>query len=158
VSLCEQPIATDGYLSFEDKYLREPTKGPDKTGSAEPAEAAGVKGAGMRSAQRIIPAPISDELTDQARKLAVRTFQAIGGTGVARIDMLLDDQERLFVNEPNTIPGSFAYYLFEPAGLPFAELLDALIDLALAEHAARHQTTRTFESNLLALRGEGTKV
>jgi D-alanine-D-alanine ligase len=63
----------------------------------------------------------------------------------------------LFVNEPNTIPGSFAYYLWEPAGLSFADLLDALIDIALAEHAEKQQTTRTFDSNLLAMRGKGSK-
>jgi hypothetical protein len=45
-----------------------------------------------------------------------------------------------------------------PAGLPFADLLDALIDLALAEHAEKHRTTRTFESNLLAMRGQGAKT
>jgi hypothetical protein len=47
--------------------------------------------------------------------------------------------------------------MFEPAGLPFADLMDALIDLALAEHAAKRETTRTFESNLLAMRGKGAK-
>jgi D-alanine-D-alanine ligase len=63
----------------------------------------------------------------------------------------------VFVNEPNTIPGSFAFYMFEPVGLPFADLMDALIDIALAEHAEKRQTTRTFETNLLAMRGKGAK-
>ena len=156
VSLCEQPVASDsGFLSYEDKYLRGGTKGggADKTGDAE----AGAKGGGMSSAQRLIPAPIGDELTVAAQDLARRTFAAIGGAGVARVDLLLDDQQRLFVNEPNTIPGSFAFYLFEPAGLPFPDLMDALIELALGEHAERRRTTRTFESNLLAMRGEGAK-
>lgn len=155
-SLCEQPVAGDGgFLSYEDKYLRAGSKhgGPDKTG--EPGR--GAKQGGMSSAQRIIPAPIGEELTAAVQDLARRTFEAIGGAGVTRVDLLLDEQERLFVNEPNTIPGSFAYYLFEPAGLPFPDLMDALIELALAEHAERRRTTRTFESNLLAMRGEGTK-
>jgi D-alanine-D-alanine ligase len=153
ISWCEQPIASDeGYLSFEDKYLRESgAKGEDKTG------AGGAKAVGMQAAQRIIPAPISAELTARVGELAAATFAAVGGTGVTRVDLLLDDGERLFVNEPNTIPGSFAHYLFEPAGLPFVELLDALIDVAFAEHAERRRTTRTFESSLLAMRGEGTK-
>ena len=150
-SVCEQPLSSDGYLSFEDKYLRGGGKPGDKTNDP------GLKGGGMSSAQRIIPAPISDELTARVTELGIRTFQAIGATGVTRVDLLLDDQERLFVNEPNTIPGSFAYYLFEPAGLPFADLMDALIDIAVEEHAQRRQTTRTFESNLLATRGEGAK-
>jgi D-alanine-D-alanine ligase len=153
VSLCEQPVAGDeGFLSYEDKYMRGGTKtGADKTGEPE----AGAKGAGMSSAHRLIPAPIGDELTASVQDLARRTFAAIGGAGVTRVDLLLDDQERLFVNEPNTIPGSFAFYLFEPAGLPFPDLMDALIELAIGEHAERRRTTRTFESNLLAMRGEG---
>ena len=152
VSACEQPLASEGFLSFEEKYLRGGGKGgDDKTG------AGGLKREGMSSAQRIIPAPISDEQTAAVQDLARRTFTAIGGAGVARVDLLLDAHERLFVNEPNTIPGSFAFYLWEPVGLAFADLMDALIDLALAEYAEKHQTTRTFQSNLLAMRGEGSK-
>ena len=157
VSACEQPIASEGFLSFEDKYLRE-AKGTEPGAKGGGATIAGVKGAGMSSAQRIIPAPISDELTAGVQALSERTFEAIGGSGVARVDLLLDAQDRLFVNEPNTIPGSFAYYLWEPVGLPFGDLLDELIDLALAEHAEKQQTTRTFASNLLAMRGEGGKA
>jgi D-alanine-D-alanine ligase len=155
VSLCEQPVAGDeGFLSYEDKYMRGGAKGgADKTGESD----GGTKGAGMSSAQRLIPAPIGDELTASVQDLARRTFAAIGGAGVTRVDLLLDDQERLFVNEPNTIPGSLSFYLFEPAGLPFPDLMDALIELAIGEHAERRRTTRTFESNLLAMRGEGTK-
>ena len=150
VSVCEQPIATEGYLSFEDKYMREGAKGANATDG-------GVKSEGMSSAQRIIPAPISEELTAHVQDLARRTFAAIGGAGVARVDLLLDAQGRLFVNEPNTIPGSFAFYLWEPVGLAFGDLMDALIDIALAEHAEKTATTRTFQSNLLAMRGEGAK-
>ena len=150
VSVCEQPIATEGYLSFEDKYMREGGKGADATDG-------GVKSEGMSSAQRIIPAPISEELTADVQDLARRTFETLGGAGVARVDLLLDAQGRLFVNEPNTIPGSFAFYLWEPVGLAFADLMDALIDIALAEHAEKTATTRTFQSNLLAMRGEGAK-
>jgi D-alanine-D-alanine ligase len=159
ISVCEEPIASDGLLSFEDKYLRGSVKGPDKAGGgADSPGGLDKAGGGMSSAQRIIPAPISEELTARARELAAETFTALGLTGVTRVDMLLDASERLFVNEPNTIPGSLAYYLFEPAGLPFADLLDALLDLALAEHAERRRTTRTFQSNLLALSGEGAKA
>jgi len=162
VSVCEQPVTGhEGYLSFEDKYLRAGSgakRSGDKTGGADAgAKSAGTAGQGMSSADRIIPAPISDEQTAAIQDLARRTFTALGGAGVTRVDLLIDGQDRLFVNEPNTIPGSFAFYLFEPAGLPFADLLDAVIDLALDEHAERHRTTRTFESNLLATRGQGAK-
>jgi D-alanine-D-alanine ligase len=147
-SACEQPIASADFLSFEDKYMRE------SGGKGEGA----LKTEGMSSADRIIPAPISEEMTAQVQHLAKRTFEVLGCTGVARVDLLLDAQDRLFVNEPNTIPGSFAFYLWEPVGLPFPDLLDELIDIAMAEHAEKRQTTRTFESNLLAMRGEGAKT
>ena len=149
VSACEQPIASAAFLSFEDKYMRDGGKG----GKGE-----AMKSEGMSSADRIIPAPISDELTASVEELSRRTFEVLGCTGVARVDLLIDAQDRLFVNEPNTIPGSFAFYLWEPVGLSFPDLLDELIDIAMAEHAEKRQTTRTFETNLLAMRGEGAKA
>jgi D-alanine-D-alanine ligase len=54
------------------------------------------------------------------------------------------------LNEANTVPGSFAFYLFEPAGVAFPDLADALLDIAFAEAAERRATTRTFESVLIA--------
>jgi D-alanine-D-alanine ligase len=150
VSACDRPASSDGFLSFEDKYLR---GGGGKGGD----QGEGVKSAGMASALHEIPARISDEQTAAIQDMARRAFAAIGGTGVTRVDFLIDEQQRVFVNEPNTIPGSFSFYLFEPAGLPFVDLMDALIDIALAEHAEKRQTTRTFESNLLAMRGKGAK-
>ena len=146
VSACDRPGSSDGFLSFEDKYLR----GGGKDGDAAQA-------AGMDAARHELPAQISDELTAAIQELARRTFRALGLAGVTRVDFLIDAHGRVFVNEPNTIPGSLSFYLFEPAGLPFADLLDALIDLALAEQSDKHQTTRTFESNLLAMRGKGAK-
>jgi D-alanine-D-alanine ligase len=148
VSVTEQPLPTGDVLTFEDKYL--PRDGGAKDGG-------GLKNEGMAATDRTIPAPISDELTEQVYELSRRTFAAIGATGVARVDLLLDAENRLFVNEPNTIPGSFAFYLWEPAGLSFPELLDELIEIAFAEYAEKHQTTRTFQSNLLAMRGKGSK-
>jgi D-alanine-D-alanine ligase len=70
-----------------------------------------------------------------------------------RYDFFLKDTDgapRVVLNEPNTVPGSFAFYLFEPAGLPFQDLADALLDIAFAEAAERNATTRTFESVLIA--------
>lgn len=149
VSVTEQPLATGDVLTFEDKYL--PRDGAGKDGG-------GLKNEGMAATDRMIPAPISEELTERVYDLSRRTFEAIGGTGVARVDLLLDAENRLFVNEPNTIPGSFAFYLWDKAGVSFPDLLDELIDIAFAEYAEKHQTTRTFQSNLLAMRGKGPKT
>ncbi len=139
-SVCEQPLAASGFLSFEDKYM------------------SGAKDEGMKGAQRLIPAPISETLTEQARELAMRAFTAFGCAGVTRVDFLIDASERVYINELNTIPGSFSFYLWEPAGLPFAELMDELLDLAVAEHSEQLRTTTVFATNLLAQRAGGTKA
>lgn len=139
-SVCEQPVAAEGFLSFEDKYM------------------SGGKSSGMKGAQRLIPAPISDALTAEVKDLAERAFTAFGCAGVTRVDFLIDSAERIYVNELNTIPGSFSFYLWEPAGLPFAQLMDDLIDLARDDHREKLRTTTVFDTNLLSERASGTKV
>lgn len=88
----------------------------------------------------IIPAPLDPELAQEVRRLAVDVFQAIDCAGLGRVDFLLDRETgRLYVNEINTIPGftSISMYpkLWEATGIPYADLLDRLIALALARHA-----------------------
>lgn len=160
-SACEQPLSTDGFLSFEDKYMRggkRPGAKGDGGGGPRSSGEAGLKSGGMSSAQRLIPAPIGDEQTARVKQLAEQAFTVLGCAGVVRVDMLIDADGNVFVNEPNTIPGSFSFYLWEPVGLPFADLMDELIVLARDEHAERARTTRTFDSNLLAGRAGGVKA
>jgi D-alanine-D-alanine ligase len=155
VSVLEQPVKGEGdALSFEDKYLRAGSKG-GKDG-AEKTASSGAKsdGGGMASADRLIPAPIPERLADRIRETARAAHAALGFAGVVRYDFFVDGPEggeqRVILNEANTVPGSFAFYLFEPDGLPFPDLADALVEIALAEAAERRATTRTFESVLLS--------
>jgi D-alanine-D-alanine ligase len=152
-SLVEQPVRdTEAALSFEDKYLRSAGKGGDAKGGGGGAKEGGGS-EGMASADRIIPAPISEAAAEALVDAAKRVHHALGFFGVVRYDFFLKDEggaPRVVLNEPNTVPGSFAFYLFEPAGLPFPELADALLDVAFAEAAERNATTRTFESVLIA--------
>lgn len=164
VSVCEQPIAAQQFLSFEDKYMgagkAESKQGRVETGQqgllAETAD--GSKGARMQSARRLIPAPIDEPCMRRVQDLARRTFEAFGCAGVSRIDFLIDAAGEIYVNECNTIPGSFSFYLWEPAGLPFVELMDALIEIALAEQAEKSRTTTVFATSLLAERSSGAKA
>ena len=96
-----------------------------------------------------IPAPISDNLIKQVQDLAVKSYKAIDCAGMARVDFLLDrDTDKLYLNEINTIPGftSISMYpkLWEASGLPYARLVDELIDLALERKAERSKSKRTF--------------
>ncbi|MFZ2049966.1 MAG: hypothetical protein WAU69_03410, partial [Solirubrobacteraceae bacterium] len=121
-------------------------------------DAQGSKGPGMQSARRLIPAPIGEQATATVQELAERAFEAFGCAGVTRVDFLIDGEGEVYVNECNTIPGSFSFYLWEPAGLPFADLMDELIDIAFAEHAEKGKTTTVFATNLLAQRAGGAKA
>ncbi len=92
--------------------------------------------------QLLIPAPLEPELIEHARSLAIRTFKAIDGAGMARVDMLLDkDQGKLYVNEINTIPGftqiSMYPKLWNAVGISYPELVDRLIELALERKAEK---------------------
>ncbi len=87
----------------------------------------------------IIPAPISESLTEQVRELGVAAFKALDGAGLARVDFLLDrDAEQLYLNEVNTMPGftpiSMYAKMWEASGTSYQELLDKLIELALERH------------------------
>ena len=146
VSVLEQPVKGEGAaLSFEDKYLRAGGKGEGKTGSGGAKSSDG----GMASADRIIPAPIDEELAERIRAAARTAHTALGFAGVVRYDFFVDDG-RVILNEANTVPGSFAFYLFEPDGLSFPDLANELVEIALAEAAERRATTRTFDSMLLS--------
>ena len=68
--------------------------------------------------------------------------------GVVRIDFLLDGNT-VYVNEINTIPGSLAFYLWEPTGMPYAKLIDELVALALRAQAEKNRSVFAFDSNLL---------
>ena len=108
----------------------------------------------MASADRIIPAPVSDAAREALVSAAKAAHTGLGFFGVVRYDFFLRDSEggapQVILNEANTVPGSFAFYLFEPAGVPFPELADTLLDIAFAEAAERRATTRTFESVLIS--------
>lgn len=140
-SVCEEPLNATDILTFEDKYMS-----GGKSGSK-----GGAKSAGMADLKRRCPAELPDGMTEQVQALAVQTFQALGCLGVSRIDFLNDKQTgELWVNEINTIPGSLAFYLWEAAGIPFAELLDRMIALAFKRQRQREALTFSFETNLLA--------
>ena len=141
-SECEEPVGSDEILSFNDKYV---------AGAKGGAKSGGAKGsAGMASLKRKIPAPISDEMREYIRETAKKAFLALGCSGVSRIDFLLDGETgEVFFNEINTIPGSLSFYLWEPLGVKYPELLDELISLALAGYRRKSSLTYSFKSSVL---------
>ena len=97
----------------------------------------------------LIPAPLSEEQVRNAQELAVRTFQVLECSGMARVDLFLEKPTGKFlVNEINTLPGftSISMYpkLWEASGIPYAELLDRLIALAMERHEEKKKLRTKF--------------
>lgn len=132
-SVPEQPIKSDEFLSFADKYER-----------------GGGKKSGMASATRRIPAPISSTLTEKLQTLAQHIFHIFDCSGVVRIDFFVNPStEEIFVTELNTIPGSMSFYLWEASGLPYPQLVDRLVEIAEKRFAQKQKLVTSFETNIL---------
>ena len=136
----EMPVTKEEFLTFRGKYM------------------CNAKGAGgMASQVRLIPAPISEQAAQTVRDLAVRAFRAMDLKGVVRIDFILDEDENVFINEANTIPGSLAFYLWEPKGVSFSALLDGMVECAFSAWADRKASVFSHDSTLLANIVHGSK-
>lgn len=137
-SQIEEVIKSSDILSYQDKY-----EGQSKS-------------KGMASAARRIPADLPEDMFAEVKRLAVKTFQSLHASGVCRIDFLIDDaEEKVYVNEINTIPGSLSFYLWEAAGIGFRELLDKIIQLAFDHMRRSEQRIYSYDTNLLANYREG---
>ncbi len=136
-SVIEQVLTGNDLLTYEDKYI-----GGSK-------KASGSKG--MLSASRKIPADIGDKLTNEVQELAVRAFKSLNLSGDTRVDFLINSKKKkVYLNEVNTIPGSLAFYLWEPIGKDYTELLDELINIAIKDYKKRMNKTHSFETNILS--------
>ncbi len=138
-SVCEEPVQCDEILSYNDKYVA-----GDKSGGSK----------GMATLKRKIPAEITAEQEEFIRKTAVDAFKYLGCCGVTRIDFMIDmEDNKVYLNEINTIPGSLAFYLWEPKGVKYTELLDRLINLALKRYRKNEKINYSFDTNILSMGG-----
>ncbi|WP_290448363.1 D-alanine--D-alanine ligase family protein [uncultured Muribaculum sp.] len=137
MSVLEEPIKAGEILSYEDKYM------------------GGTKGSkGMQSAQKRIPADLPEETTKRIQFLAGETFRVLSCHGVSRVDVIVDRTDgAIYVNEINTIPGSLSFYLWEATGLPFQELMDTLVKLALKRKRMQGLKTVSYGQNIFSLSG-----
>jgi len=140
-SLCEQPASWQEFLTFEDKYTR------------------GEGSKGMKSLSRRIPAPIGEELTSRIQDMTCEIFRFFECKGVVRIDYMLDSGlGEVYVNEINTIPGSFAFYLYEPMGIKFKQLIDKLVEFAYKAMEEKQSSGFAFDSEILEKAMRGSKL
>ncbi len=127
-SLPGEVIPSREFYSYEAKYFDE----------------------GEDASELLIPAPLSPEMTERVRELAVEVYQAIDCAGMARVDFLLSGETgELYVNEVNTIPGftSISMYpkLWAATGISYPELIDRLIELAVERHEDKERSQTSYQ-------------
>jgi D-alanine-D-alanine ligase len=95
----------------------------------------------------VVPARVSKAVTKRIQKMAVEAYQAIDAAGLSRVDFFLKPEGQLLVNEINTLPGltdvSGFPKMWEASGVPFSQIIDQLIELAIERHRerARNETS-----------------
>ena len=137
----EEPVKTEEILSYKDKYISggKGTKGGAKTEKS------------MNAGVLKLPAEITKEQREIVQDLAIKTFRALGCSGVIRIDFIIDqDEDKIYVNEVNTIPGSLSFHLWKAAGTSYKDELNEIIDLALKKNREEKKLMFSFDTNILA--------
>lgn len=125
-SVLEEPKNWKTFLTFDEKYLQDSNEN-----------------------KKTIDVKLGHGLDEQIKDLSTKIFKALGCSGVVRIDYLLDTQtNKVYANEINTIPGSFANYLWKHS-YTFGQLLDKLIDDSVCEYACNIKHNYAYRSNVL---------
>lgn len=138
-ALLERPMThAEDFFDFDTKYMQGGKKGKGK-GSAK-----GVHGYSQ------LPAELPKDLYNKAEKVGLAVYKAIGASGTARVDMLIDSKTNaVYFNEVNPLPGDLYAHNWNQAGLSKVELVNTLVDLAKQRHAQRQSLTTTFSTNYL---------
>ena len=164
VSITEEVINKGEFLTFDKKYLtghakqkvEKNTKNSEiikekqqKNANFQQKSNIGTKN-GMQNLDRIMPANITKLQKEKIETLAKRIFNVTNSKGVVRIDFMINSKTgKIYANEINTIPGSFAFYLWERSGIKFDALLDKLVDIAINHKSEKDKLLSNFVSSVL---------
>lgn len=144
-ALLEQPMLhAEDFFDFEAKYMQGGKKGGKKMGGK------GVKGTQGSQGYSRIPADLPKPLYDNALQLGLDVYRALGCSGIARVDMLVDTKaKKVYFNEVNPLPGSLYAHNWAQTGLSKVMLVEKLIGYALERHKAKAKLATTFDTNFL---------
>lgn len=136
-ALVERPLALeDGVFDFDTKYINGGKKG-------------GAKQHGAQGYSEL-PAKIGEELYNKSLDIAQKVYKAVGCSGIARVDLLIDSvTKRVYFNELNPLPGDLYRHNWRAAGLPSTELVTKLIEYAEEKFEIQKKTNTTFASSFL---------
>lgn len=135
----EQPLLqSEDFFDFETKYMQGGKKG--------------TKGSSKHGAQGYskIPADIELELYEEAVKIGLQAYQAVGCSGIARVDMLIDTKrKKVLFNEINPLPGGLYAHNWRLAGVSSVDLVTKLVDLAVEKWQSGKKRSVSFDTNYL---------
>lgn len=149
-SLIGEMLTDNNILTFEDKYISE----GGKKGSSKKMSGT-ISNTGFK-----IPAELDKKIEEQIYDISKKTFRALNLKGITRFDFLVDKKnKKVYVNEPNTIPGCLAFFFFTPKGKKYTELLDQVITMTIKDYKNNSKKITSFESNVLSTfnGGKGSK-
>ncbi len=140
VALVEQPIVSEsGTFDFDTKYL-----GQGKGGKKMGGKTSGSQGYSK------LPADISSSLYETSELLAQQVYRAIGCSGIARVDLLIDSKaNKVYFNEINPLPGSLYAHNWRASGMSSVDLVTNLVELAEKRWAEKQKLNTTFSTNFL---------
>lgn len=133
----EEPISKDKILSFDEKYRK--------------------NAGGFETIKRIIPADIGSDMLDSLKSMAEKLYTSLEMFGIVRFDFILDEEDNLYVNEVNTIPGSMANYLFDKEKYSYANLIELMITNAIFRKSQQNEVKKIFDTDVLNNGFEGFK-
>lgn len=138
-ALLERPLLhADDFFDFDTKYMNGGKKGSKKGGKS------GAQGYSE------LPAKLPDDLYDKALNVGLATYRALGCSGTARVDMLIDEKQgEVYFNEVNPLPGDLYAHNWRQAGLSGVELVEALIGYAEERWSTRQNQVTSFSTNYL---------
>ncbi len=144
VSAIEEVLSPNKFLTYEDKYIG---NGKGKLKGKMPVK---TSSKGMASLNRKLPADLKENLQKEVETIAVNAFKALGSSGNARIDFLIDEKaNKVYINEINSIPGSLAFYLWDAKDINFTQVLDDMIQIGIKDYKKRVSKTHSFDTNIL---------
>ena len=142
-SLIGEMLTDNDFLTFEDKYIGE---GGGKKGGAKGSTGGKVTTSGFK-----IPAELDKKLEEEIYEISKKAFRCLNLKGVTRFDFLVDSKDKkVYVNEPNTIPGCLAFFFYTPKGKKYPQLLDELIKGAIKDYKDSRKKVTSFDSNVLS--------
>ncbi|MDD5146796.1 MAG: D-alanine--D-alanine ligase [Candidatus Pacebacteria bacterium] len=132
-SLLQESVFKADLFDFEEKYLKE-----------------GGGQFGKSQSSVIIPARINQNLTNKIQEAAKEVYKALGCSGIARVDFLLNKaNNEFFANEVNPLPGTLYHHLWKESGMEFPELLKKLVSFAGERHSQKQNFNYSFQSSVL---------